>query len=302
MMRCTRDGVRYLKILKLLKERPQQLEVFWVALLKEVTLRFYAFMFTGLAILIVLYILYVQSSAARPDLVTIPAGVFQYRPAGDFRRDKRVTDAPYQERRIATGIEIMKYPVSVKDYAACVNDGSCNQVASEGSNNMPQTGVSYLDAVIYAEWLSEITGQTWRLPKDEEWVRAAGERFHDDAISISSDDPSDRWVAEYKANMANRDGTLAELRVLGGYGHNSLGIADLSGAVWEWTQTCMKNGTLTANGFTLHVSSEYCGVRLAEGRHRAFVIDFVRDAKVGGCAVGLPPDYLGFRLVRQKIF
>jgi hypothetical protein len=25
------------------------------------------------------------------------------------------------------------------------------------------------------------------------------------------------------------------------------------------------------------------------------VIDFVRDASVGGCAVGLPPDHLGSR-------
>ncbi|TNC43206.1 formylglycine-generating enzyme family protein, partial [Rubellimicrobium rubrum] len=32
--------------------------------------------------------------------------------------------------------------------------------------------------------------------------------------------------------------------------------------------------------------------------HRAAVIDFVRDASSGGCAAGVPPHHLGFRLVR----
>ena len=36
-----------------------------------------------------------------------------------------------------------------------------------------------------------------------------------------------------------------------------------------------------------------------EGRHRSYMTDFVRDPKSGGCAVGTPPDNLGFRLVRE---
>jgi len=45
--------------------------------------------------------------------------------------------------------------------------------------------------------------------------------------------------------------------------------------------------------------SPNCGVRVVEGQHRAYVTDFIRDAKAGGCAVGVPPDNLGFRLVRE---
>jgi hypothetical protein len=43
-----------------------------------------------------------------------------------------------------------------------------------------------------------------------------------------------------------------------------------------------------------------CGVRIAEGAHRAYVTDFIRDARAGGCAAGTPPDNLGFRLVREQ--
>ena len=47
-------------------------------------------------------------------------------------------------------------------------------------------------------------------------------------------------------------------------------------------------------------SSPNCGVRVAEGQHRAYVTDFIRDARAGGCAVGVPPSNLGFRLVREQ--
>ena len=43
-----------------------------------------------------------------------------------------------------------------------------------------------------------------------------------------------------------------------------------------------------------------CGVRVAEGVHRAYVTDFIRDARAGGCAQGVPPANLGFRLVREE--
>jgi hypothetical protein len=47
-------------------------------------------------------------------------------------------------------------------------------------------------------------------------------------------------------------------------------------------------------------NSPNCGVRVAEGRHRAYVTDFIRDARAGGCASGVPPSHLGFRLVREQ--
>ena len=45
--------------------------------------------------------------------------------------------------------------------------------------------------------------------------------------------------------------------------------------------------------------TQNCCVRVAEGAHRAYVTDFIRDARAGGCASGTPPTNLGFRLVRE---
>jgi len=41
----------------------------------------------------------------------------------------------------------------------------------------------------------------------------------------------------------------------------------------------------------------HCGVRVVQGAHRAYMTDFIRDPKTGGCAAGVPPANLGFRLV-----
>jgi len=39
---------------------------------------------------------------------------------------------------------------------------------------------------------------------------------------------------------------------------------------------------------------------VVEGQHRTYVTDFIRDARAGGCAAGIPPSNLGFRLVRES--
>lgn len=68
--------------------------------------------------------------------------------------------------------------------------------------------------------------------------------------------------------------------------------------MWEWTATCYLRTAVDEAGATL-ASTTNCGVRIAAGRHRAYVTDFVRDARAGGCAAGVPPIHLGFRLVRE---
>jgi formylglycine-generating enzyme required for sulfatase activity len=232
-----------------------------------------------------------------PETVPIPAGEIAFRPFGSFSFAGKTRTPATVETSVA-GFEIMKYQVSRADYAACVAEGACSSGAP-GEGHRPQTHVSFHDAKAYAAWLSHATGGSWRLPTAEEWQRAAAER-HGDATPVAEDDldPGERMLAQYERGILLRGSANAALRPPGGFGENSMGVADMSGNIWEWTTGCMETGTLDAAG-RVTASEPYCTVRVAGGRHRAGIIDFVRNPRVGGCAVGLPPDHLGFRLVRE---
>lgn len=235
------------------------------------------------------------------ETVTIKPAPFLYRLPGEFLKAGRVVDGPQQSAVMPRPLEIMAHQVSTADYAACVADGACRRAdGPEGPGDLPVTGVSFHDAVAYAGWLSEKTGERWRLPTDEEWAFAAAERLGDDALGIIETDarnPAARWIAAYRERNAGKTRDMTP-KPRGTFGANGHGLFDIAGNVWEWTSTCYTRAHLSVNGEVIQ-STENCGVRVTGGRHRGYMTSFLRDGKSGGCAAGMPPDNLGFRLVKD---
>lgn len=179
----------------------------------------------------------------------------------------------------------MTRQVTRGEYDRCVAAAGCDALDAPSPVDRPAVGLSHDDAVAYAAWLSGVTGEDWRLPTDTEWALAAGSRYRDDAWTEVSDpaDPSKRWIATYDAEAAGQEAVDPAPQPVGAFGVNEHGLQDLAGNVWEWTSTCyvrhrVDTGTRTEN----------CGVRIAEGRHRAFMTAFFRDPKAGACSVGIP--------------
>lgn len=236
------------------------------------------------------------------ETVSVEAGRFAYAVAGEFRKSGRVVEGPVVDRQFRRPVEIMKYQVSVAEYAACVTEGACQPADTRAGGDTPVTGVSWRDATAYAAWLSQRTGDIWRLPSDEEWSFAAAERFGPEANGIVEDDdganPAARWLAAYRYRADPKERDMAP-KPRGHFGVNSNGLADLGGNVWEWTETCFVRNRIDAAG-RLAETTANCGVRVVGGQHRGYMSNFLRDGKSGGCAAGMaPPDNLGFRLVRE---
>ena len=233
-------------------------------------------------------------------IVELQPGTVSYRVAGDFTRAARPAEAPLVSMRFTRPLAIMKRQVSAADYQRCVDEAGCRAL-SQGVKHpadRPAVEISWHDADAYAAWLSRKTGEHYRLPTDQEWAYAAGSRYKDDGLPIDDGDPSKRWLARYERE-SERGPADPETRAVGGFGVNENGLLDIGGNVWEWTSTCFVRHVLNDAGNTLS-SSPNCGVRVVEGQHRSYVTDFIRDARKGGCAAGVPPSNLGFRLVREQ--
>jgi len=272
----------------------------------------------ALALLVALFGLAAAATASRlgsaqapivlPDLVELGPGAIRYRDPGDVWRDGQPTSAPLQTVRIPGGLRIMRHQVTAADYQRCVKAQACLaiDVDEEAAPDRPVVKVSWRDADAYAAWLSRSTGLPFRLPTDREWAYAAGSRFSDDAEPASAQgaDPGRRALALYDKDAARNAGRGPGLgpglgktpQPIGTFGANEHGLLDVAGNVWEWTDTCFVRTTLDALG-TVEANIVNCGVRLVEGRHRAYMPDFIRDARAGGCSVGTPPSAIGFRLV-----
>jgi formylglycine-generating enzyme required for sulfatase activity len=241
----------------------------------------------------------VAASGDRPALIELQGGSLRYRVAGDFTRAGKPTEAPLTTIRIAGSLAIMKHQVSAADYQRCVADSACRGPTVIATADRPAVQVSWRDADSYAAWLSRKTGETYRLPTDEEWAYAAGSRYQDDGLPVDDNDPSRRWLARYQRESdLKQSASDSEPRPFGAFGVNENGLLDVAGNVWEWTNTCFVRTALDEAG-NAATSTANCGVRVVEGQHRAYVTDFVRDARAGGCAAGVPPSNLGFRLVRE---
>lgn len=229
--------------------------------------------------------------------VRLSSTSFSYRAAGDFSQDGRPVEGPLRKLRLPADLTIMKRQVTVAEYAHCVDDGACPKVLiPNGSLDVPVVGVSWHDASAYAAWLSRRTGVVHRLPTDEEWTFAAAEKARDEALPlVDPADPGQAWIARYEAEAARFKPAAKAAQPGGTFGTNSNGLDDLAGNVWEWTDSCFVRASLEDGAE--RITNTNCGVRVVEGAHRAYITDFIRDPKSGGCAVGIPPTNLGFRLV-----
>ena len=231
-------------------------------------------------------------------ITEIAAKPFQYRLAGDFSRNSKPAEAPLRDARLPASIKIMNRQVTGGEYARCADDGGCPKLPHDSAMaDRPMVGISWRDATAYAEWITNKTGVLHRLPTDEEWVFAAGEKVRDEALPLVDPvDPAQAWIARYEAEANRARPDTLDPQPVGSFGRNDNGLQDVGGNVWEWTNSCFLRMTLEPTGAT-RVTNTNCGVRVVQGAHRTYMTDFIRDPRTGGCAAGAPPANLGFRLV-----
>ncbi len=160
-----------------------------------------------------------------PEMVVIPAGEFWMgSPESEDGRD----DDERRHRVSVKTFAIGKYEVTNGEYRRFKR--SHNSGGSFNDDRQPVIEVNWIDAVAYAEWLSEQTGERYRLPTEAEWEYAAR----------AGTETAYWWGGEIGRNNANCydcgsrwDGERTA--PVGSFRPNSFGLHDTAGNVWEWT-------------------------------------------------------------------
>lgn len=134
--------------------------------------------------------------------------------------------------RISSRLAVGRYEVTFDEWDACVADQGCRALPDQGwgRERRPVVNVAYGDAEAYVAWLRGITGQRYRLPRQEEWEYyarggTAGDPFAE--VTEANCDPCDpRWAGLKTAPV-------------GGYRPNGFGLYDVLGNAWEWVSDCV---------------------------------------------------------------
>lgn len=169
-----------------------------------------------------------------PQMVSIPAGQFTMG-SPSSESDRNQSEGP-QRRVTVPAFAAGKYEVTWAEWDSCVAASGCAPLQSDGwgGGSRPVTGVSWNHAVAYAKWLSNRTGQAYRLLSEAEWEYAARAGSSGRWSFGESEKPlgSYAWYAANENRQTHPVGTKLP---------NLFGLYDMYGNVWEWVEDCWAN-------------------------------------------------------------
>ena len=132
---------------------------------------------------------------------------------------------------------IGKYPVTFEEYDRFVRATGHERPrdAGWGRECRPVINVSWHDAKAYCKWLSEQTGEDYRLPTEAEWEYAARAGTDTPWFWGESEEEADRYAWFYGRNKPWMTQPVGKKEA------NPWGLYDIVGNVWEWVEDCWHN-------------------------------------------------------------
>ncbi|MEN8216330.1 MAG: formylglycine-generating enzyme family protein [Pseudomonadota bacterium] len=148
-----------------------------------------------------------QDSSKGPEMIVIPAGHFEM---GNIQGDH---DEQNVHSVSVKKFAMCRYEITFEEYDRFTEATHRKPPDDEGwgRGKFPVINVTWHDAKAYMKWLSDQTGQTYRLPSEAQWEYAAR--------------ATSREHANYDSNKTSQVGSFEK---------NDFGLYDMLGNVWEW--------------------------------------------------------------------
>lgn len=239
-----------------------------------------------------------QDCEVCPQMIVVPGGRFGM---GSPETEEGRDDDEGPRRVVAVeSFAVGVYEVTFEEWDACAFGDGCGGALPEdagwGRGDHPVINVSWEDAQAYAEWLSETTGQEYRLLTESEW----------EYVARAGTQTARYWgeTASGQCRFANGDDEAAPCSdgyenpaPVGSFEPNTFGLYDILGNVWEWVEDCYGDyEEAPRDGSASHAGD--CDWRVFRGGGWNQGPDDLRAAARTQSPIGLQGRSLGFRVAR----
>jgi formylglycine-generating enzyme len=230
--------------------------------------------------------------ASEPVMVRVPGGWFWM--GCEIGRD----DEKPLHRVWVDVFELAAYQVTNEEYACFLAAMSCPQPfcwndPTFNHPTMPVVAISWHEAVSYCEWLSRTTSQSYRLPSEAEWERAA--RGGAEGSLYPWGDTSPELLPDYARRWKRGP------EPVGQYPPNTYGLYNLGDNVHEWCVDWYDAGYYSYSPERNPQGPTKTGRRASRGGSWRHHIKVARTA----ARSSIPPDFkytdYGFRVARSSI-
>jgi formylglycine-generating enzyme required for sulfatase activity len=189
------------------------------------------------------------------EMVIVPAGAFDMGSSSDYEN-------PVHRVTIAKPFAIGRYEVTFDQWDRCVEEKGCKAQPDDrewGRGQHPVINVSWEDAKAFVSWLSQKTGQTYRLPSEAEWEYAA---------RAGTNTPF-WWGRDTGSGQANcrecSAGSSQRTMPVGSFKPNPFGLYDTAGNAAEWVEDCWNDNYRGAPKDTSAWTVGQCRLRVLRG-------------------------------------
>lgn len=174
------------------------------------------------------------------------------------------------------------YEITQTQWEIIMNSG----IEIEESGNYPITNVSWNDAVLFCDKLSQLTGKKYQLPTEEQWEYAAlvGETKNKRYSGGGNIDN----LAWYSLNSEG------EVHPVGLKRPNKFGIYDMSGNICEW---CVDNYISYTRKYNIEKKKDIGNYRVLRGGSWGDIASNCRATYRGFEVLSCTSNKIGFRVV-----
>jgi formylglycine-generating enzyme required for sulfatase activity len=171
-------------------------------------------------------------------MVVVPAGEFTMGSPADEKDRSPYNEDPRHKVTIPAAFAVSKFEITRDQWTACFVARGCANQQTEPAGREPVRFISWDDAKQYVAWLSQRTGQRYRLLSEAEWeyaARAGSQTTYPWGNEIGTGNANCRGCGSQWGGDANSSGRVAPV---GSFPPNAFGLYDMHGNISEWVEDC----------------------------------------------------------------